>query len=103
MKIVKKAKIEIVTLPQLRENDEILWSNLRCKILRIDRWNRKVTFIPSSLPDYDNPFEGSYMHYYRILDCEERSVCTFCGRVIENGDICEECKKVGERSNERNY
>jgi len=103
MKIVKKAKIEVVTIGNLREGDEILWSNIRCKVLEIDRFKRKVTFVPSSLPDYDNPFEGSYMHYYRILDCEERSVCTFCGRVIENGDICEECKKVGERSNERNY
>ncbi len=98
MKIVKTAKIEIVTLRQLQEDDEILWSNLRCRVLEIDRYNRKVTFIPSSLPDYDNPFEGSYMHYYKILDCEERSVCTFCGKVIENGDICEECKSIGTKN-----
>jgi len=30
MKIVKTAKIEIVKLEQLKEGDEILWSNLRC-------------------------------------------------------------------------
>ena len=95
MKIVKKAKIEVVTLSQLRENDEILWSNLRCKVLRIDRYKRKVTFVPSSLPlsYHSNPFEGSYMHYYRVLECEEVSTCMICGRKIECGDLCEECRK----------
>ena len=93
MKIVKKAKIEIVTLPQLREGDEILWSSLRCKILKIDRYKRKVTFVPSSEPYPADPFEGSYRYYYRILECEEISTCTICGKRIESGDFCDECKK----------
>ncbi len=95
MKLVKKAKIEVVTIGNLREGDEILWSNIRCKVLEIDRFKRKVTFVPSSLPlsYHSNPFEGSYLHYYRILECEEISTCTICGKRIESGDFCEECKK----------
>ena len=96
MKIIKNAKIEVVTIDSLREDDEILWSNLRCKVVEIDRCNRKVTFVPSSLPYSAHPFEGSYMHYYRILECEEINTCTICGKKIEHGDICEECKE--ERS-----
>ncbi|MCW3130640.1 MAG: hypothetical protein N2V75_11170 [Methanophagales archaeon] len=88
MKLVKTAKIGVVTLSQLREGDEILWSNIRCKVLEIDRFKRKVTFVPSSLPlsYHSNPFEGSYLHYYRILECEEISTCTICGKRIEIED-----------------
>jgi len=95
MKVVKKAKIEVVRLAQLREGDEILWSNLRCKVLEIDRFKRKVTFVPSSLPlsYHSNPLEGSYMHYYRVLKCEEINICMLCGKEIEEGDICKECKE----------
>jgi len=91
MKLVKTAKIEVATIGNLREGDEILWSNIRCKVLEIDRFKRKVTFVPSSLPlsYHSNTFEGSYLHYYRILECEE----TICGKRIESGDLCDECKK----------
>ena len=94
MKVVKKAEIEVVRLAQLREGDEILWSNLKCKVLEIDRYNRKVTFVPSSLSAVSaEPFEGSYMHYYRVLKCEEINTCMLCGKEIERGDICKECKE----------
>ncbi|MCD6127470.1 MAG: hypothetical protein J7J91_10040 [Deltaproteobacteria bacterium] len=93
MKIVKRAKIEIITIDSLREDDEILWSNLRCKVVEIDRCNRKVTFVPSSLPYSAHPFEGSYMHYYRILECEEINTCIICGKEIENGYVCKECEE----------
>ena len=70
MKIVKKAKIEIVKLGQLKEGDEILWANLRCKVVNINKFKRKVYFIPDSMPG--DPFEGSYLNYYRLIDWEEQ-------------------------------
>ena len=90
MKLVKTAKIEVVTLSQLREGNEILWSNLRCKVLGIDSLSRSVTFAP--VDSIEKPFEGSFMHYYRILACEEMNICIFCGREIASGDICEACR-----------
>jgi len=90
MKIVKTAEIEVVRLEQLNEGDEILWSNLRCKIVGIDRSKRKVYFVPRSTPG--DPFEGSYLNYYRLVDCEEQNVCRACGREIGEGDICDVCK-----------
>jgi len=90
MKIVKTAKIEVVKLEQLKEGDEILWSNLRCRIVSIDRLKRKAYFVPRSMPD--EPFEGSYLNYYRLISWEEQNVCHACGREIEEGDICDACK-----------
>jgi len=90
MKIVKTAKIEVVKLEQLKEDDEILWSNLRCRIVSIDRFKRKVYFVPHSM--HDKPFEGSYLNYYRLIDCEEQNVCRACGREIKEGEICDMCK-----------
>ena len=97
MKLVKTAKIEVVTLSQLREGDEILWSSLRCKILKIDRYKRKVTFVPSSEPYPADPFEGSYRHYYRIVECEEINTCIICGKGIDSGDVCKECEEENLR------
>ena len=37
------------------------------------------------------PFEGSYLNYYRLIDWEEQNVCLICGKEIE-GDICDTCK-----------
>ena len=91
MKVVKKAKIEVVTVGDLHEGDEILWSNFKSKVVNVDRYNRKVFFIPYSTPG--EPFEASYRYYYRITECEETNVCTICGKEIERGDICEECKE----------
>jgi len=91
MKIVKTAKIEVVRLEQLNEGDEILWSNLRCRIVSIDRFKHKVYFAPHSTPD--KPFEGSYLNYYRLISWEEQNVCCFCGREIEKDEICDECKR----------
>jgi len=90
MKIVKTAKIEIVKLEQLKEGDEILWSNLRCKIVSIDRFKLKAYFAPHSSPG--EPFEGSYLNYYKLIDWEEQNVCHLCGREIEEGEICDACK-----------
>ena len=90
MKIVRTAKIEVVKLEELKEGDEILWSNLRCKIISIDRFKRKVYFVPHSSPD--EPFEGSYLNYYRLVNWEEQNVCRACGREIEEGEICDACK-----------
>jgi len=90
MKIVKKAKIEIVKLDELREGDYILWINLRCKVQEIDRWNRKVTFVPCSMSDDYEPLEGSYLNYYRLIDWEEKNICYMCGKEIEEGDTCKE-------------
>jgi len=92
MKIVKKAKIEIVKLNELKIDDYILWSNLRCKVQEIDRWNRKVTFVPCSMPDDYEPLEGSYLNYYRLIDWEEKNICNICGKELEKGDICNECE-----------
>ena len=94
MKMVKTAKIEVVTLSQLREGDEILWSNLRCKVLGIDSLSRSVIFAP--VGGVEKPFEGSFMHYYRVLACEEVNICIFCGREISSGDICEKCRDEGK-------
>jgi len=91
MKVVKKAKIEVVTVDDLHEGDEILWSNFKSKVVNVDRYNRKVFFIPYSMPG--EPFEASYRRYYRITECEETNVCTICGKEIERGDTCEECKE----------
>ena len=91
MKVVKKAKIEVVTVNDLHEGDEILWSNFKSKVVNVDRYNRKVFFIPYSMPG--EPFEASYRYYYRIAECEETNICTICGKEIERGDICEECKE----------
>ena len=91
MKIVKNAKIEVVKLEQLNEGDEILWANLRCKVVTIDRFKRKVYFVSHSTPG--DPFEGSYLNYYRLINWEEQNVCRACGREIEKGEICDECKR----------
>ena len=91
MKIVKKAKIEVVTVNDLHEGDEILWSNFKSKVVNVDRYNRKVFFIPCSMPG--ESFEASYRRYYRITECEETNVCTICSKEIEHGDMCEECKE----------
>ncbi len=77
-------------LEQLKEGDEILWSNLRCKVISIDRFKRKVYFVPHSM--HDNPLEGSYLYYYRLVNWEEQNVCHACGREIEEGEICDACK-----------
>ena len=90
MKIVRTAKIEVVKLEQLKEGDEILWSNLRCKVITIDRSKHKVYFAPYSTSD--KPFEGSYLNYYRLISGEEQNVCSACGREIEEGEICDTCK-----------
>jgi len=91
MKIVRKAKIEIVKLDELKAGDYILWANLRCKVQKIDRWNHKVTFVPCSMPD-DKPLEGSYLNYYRLIDWEEKNICYICGKELEEGDICDKCE-----------
>ena len=91
MKIVKRAKIEVVTIDSLREGDEILWSNFKSKVVNVDRYNRKVFFIPCSMPG--ESFEASYRRYYRITECEETNICTICGKEIGHGDMCEECKE----------
>jgi len=90
MKVVKKAKIEVVTIRELREGDEILWSNLRCRVIGINRYRRKVFFVPNSTPISE---EVSYRHYYRITDCEEINICIVCGKEIGEGDICKECEE----------
>ena len=90
MKIVRTAKIEVVKLEHLKEGDEILWSNLRCKVITIDRFKRKVYFAPHSTSD--KLFEGSYLYYYRLISGEEQNVCCACGREIEEGEICDSCK-----------
>jgi len=90
MKIVRTAKIEVVKLEELKEGDEILWSNLRCRIVNIDRFKRKAYFVPHSSPD--EAFEGSYLNYYRLVNWEEQNVCRSCGREIEEGEICDTCK-----------
>jgi len=90
MKIVRTAKIEVVKLEQLEKGDEILWSNLRCKVIGIDRFKRKVYFAPYSMSD--EPFEGSYLNYYRLISWEEENVCRTCGKEIEEGEICDTCK-----------
>ncbi len=69
MKIVKKAKIEVVQFRDSREGDLILWSNLRCKVVNIDRFKRKVYSIPYSTAG--EPFEGSYLNHYRLISWEE--------------------------------
>jgi len=91
MKIVKKAKIEIVKLDELKEGDKILWSNLRCKVINIDRFKRKVYFVPYSMPDGE-PLEGSYLNYYRLIKSEEKNICYMCGKEIKEGDICDKCE-----------
>ena len=40
MKILKEAEIKIITFSDLELDDEILWSNLRCKVDRIDNFKR---------------------------------------------------------------
>ena len=90
MKIVKTAKIEVVRLEQLKEGDEILWSNLRCKVVSVDKFKGKVCFIPHSTSG--EALEGSYLNYYRLISWEEQSVCRACGREIEEGEIYDSCK-----------
>ena len=90
MKIVRTAKIEVVKLEQLREGDEILWSNLRCRVVNVDEFKRKVYFVPYSTPG--EAFEGYYLNYYRLIDYEEQNICHACGREIEEGEICDICK-----------
>ena len=90
MKIVRTAKIEVVKLEQLKEGDEILWSNLRCKVVSVDKFKGKVYFIPHSTSG--EPLEGSYLNYYRLVNWEEQNVCRACGREIEEGEICNTCK-----------
>jgi len=90
MKIVRTAKIEVVKLEQLREGDEILWSNLRCRVVNVDEFKRKVYFVPYSTPG--EAFEGYYLNYYRLIDYEEQNICHACGREIEEGENCDICK-----------
>lgn len=48
MKIVKETDIEVVKVRDLKIADEILWSNLRCRVEKIDWIHHKVYFIPIS-------------------------------------------------------
>jgi len=41
---------------------------------------------------HDNPLEGSYLYYYRLVNWEEQNVCRACRREIEKGEICDACK-----------
>ena len=93
MKIIKEAEIKIIKFSDLKTDDEILWSNLRCKVDKIDMFKRELYFSDV------NQFAGSfcfkaYSNYYKLIKYIEANLCYQCGKEIEFGDICDECKKA---------
>lgn len=95
MKVIKEAEIEVVKVHDLKEGDEILWSNLRCRVEKIEMLQREVHFIPISHDDGETePFHFRfYRNYYKLKKFKEVDICIQCGKEIEFGDICDECKK----------
>ena len=96
MKVVREAEIKIVKVRDLRVGDEILWSDLRCRIEKIDWFLREVYFIPVSHDDgnTDSFHFKFYRNYYRLKNFKEVNICIQCSKEIESGDICDECKKA---------
>ena len=100
IKVVKEAEIKVVKVQDLRIGDEILWSDLRCRIEKID-WaieHREVYFIPVSHDDgnTDHFHFRFYRNYYRLQNFKEVNICIQCSKEIEYGDECDECKKIDE-------
>lgn len=98
MKVVREAEIEVVKIKGLKIDDEILWSDLRCRIEKID-WrpqHRELYFIPISHDDVNTkPFHFRFFRaYYRLKNFKEINICIHCSKEIESGDTCDECKKV---------
>jgi hypothetical protein len=98
MKFVIEAKILPVRKDQLREGDEILWSNIRCVITNIIATDVFFVFKEEYDKGYKIPSAGDYRYWYRIVDCKEIDCCISCGRElpkdreIEN-QHCEKCEK----------
>jgi len=88
MKIVKEAEIEIVKFSDLKIGDEILWSNLRCKVDDIDMFRRELRF--SDVSQFAGSFcYSAYRNYYKLISYKEINICHVCGKEIEDGlDIC---------------
>ena len=93
MKIIKEAEIEIVKFSDLKIGDEILWSNLRCKVDGIDMFRRELRF--SDVNQFAGSFcYSAYSNYYKLIKYVEVNLCYQCEKEIEFGDVCDECKKA---------
>ena len=83
IKIVKTAKIECIKSHELNVGDIILWSNLRCKVLTInrslDRFSLKEFAQVQQFEDDPNSILTipKYSTFYRIIESEtiEEPLC----------------------------
>ena len=93
MKVIREAEIEIVKFSDLKIGDEILWSNLRCKVDEIDMFRRELRF--SDINQFAGTFHyKAYSNYYKLIKYVEVNLCYQCEKEIEFGDVCDECKKA---------
>ena len=93
MKVIGEAEIKIVKFSDLKIGDEILWSNLRCKVDGIDMFRRELHFSDV------NKFAGSfcysaYSNYYKLIKYVEVNLCHQCEKEIISGDVCDKCRKA---------
>ena len=90
LKVIKTAKIEIVSFKDLKIGDYILWCNFRCKIIELIPEIRALQF-----EDYEKSVITipKYSKFYRILDYEHAILCNYClhNEVEKEGDYCQEC------------
>ena len=94
MKIIKEAEIKIIKFSDLKTDDEILWSNLRCKVDKIDMFKRELYF--SDVNQFADSFcYKAYRNYYKLIKYKEVNICYICGKEIENDlDVCDDCQKA---------
>lgn len=71
IKVIAKATVRVVKLRDLKPGDDyILWANWRCKVIAIDRHERKI-LVESPLPDMEPEWIPFFINYYVIDDFEE--------------------------------
>ena len=83
IKIVKTAKIECIKSHELNVGDMILWSNLRCKVLTINRSLDRNSYEKfAQVQQFEDDHNSiltipRYSTFYRIIDSEtiEEPLC----------------------------
>jgi len=72
IRVVKRATVRVVKPHELKVGDYILYMNLKCKVLEINREKREVTI--QVLDENDIQTRPFFLNYYVIEDCIEEEV-----------------------------
>lgn len=90
LKIIRWAIVEPVNGRRLTQGDEILVSDRRCKVISTPPNPRPIEF--KSIDGCLETFKNRFHVYYKLLDYEEYDACIRCGKPVEEGEICFDCK-----------